>query len=156
MSFIIPVKAWPEERAWLVERAWFKDPEMVLFGGENPPDSSPWLWVLFRWYRYLNKKQYLYQEFRSVFNFIKLNQNCRYPKKILHISGVIDSTKKQTTFWKSLDLGSFVIIYSRILPLKLGVRINSNYFKNQRSLSSRLDTFIFRGTPFRSQFAYGE
>ena len=48
MSFIIPVKAWPEERAWLVERAWFKDPEMVLFGGENPPDSSPWLCVLFR------------------------------------------------------------------------------------------------------------
>ena len=66
------------------------------------------------------------------------------------LSPVIDSTKKQTTFWKCQD--HFVVIVSRIILLKVGWQLNvTNKFNVQRRLSIRLATVMFRGTPCKTQ-----
>ena len=48
----------------------------------------------------------------------------------------------QTTFWKSQDWACYVIMFFRIIFLKLGLLwiIAANYFKDQRRPSSRLAT----------------
>ena len=56
--------------------------------------------------------------------------------------------KRQTTFWKCLDQGCFVITISKILLLKLGCQPNAaNFIKNERRLVRLLATVMFRGTP---------
>ena len=67
-------------------------------------------------------------------------------KKFL-ISPVV-THKRQTTLWKCQDWENFHAIVSRIIYVKVGLRLNvRNEFKVLRWLSSRLATVMFRGTP---------
>ena len=58
-----------------------------------------------------------------------------------------NTKKRQTTFWKCQDKEYFVIIFSRILLLKVGWQINAaNDIKNQRRPSIRLSTHVLWDT----------
>ena len=64
-------------------------------------------------------------------------------------NGYVISPKNLTTFWKYLETyrGNLRLNF-KILLLKLGKTINIiNYFKDQRLLSIRHTTVMFRGTP---------
>ena len=66
--------------------------------------------------------------------------------------GNFESTKKSDHILEIQGLGYFVIINSSMLLLRLGGQITeANYIKNQKQLSSRLSTVMFRGTPCRCQ-----
>ena len=57
--------------------------------------------------------------------------------------------KSQITLWKCQDYGYFVMINSRMLLLRLVLRINvANYFQDQRRHSNCRATVMFRGTPY--------